>query len=152
MSLISNKWIYRIKYHADGTIDRYKARLVARGYQQTPGMYFFETFSLVVKPCTIRIVFTLAVTFGWDVQQIDVNNAFLNDDLQEQVYMPQPEGFVSTKLPNHVCLLKKAIYGLKQAPRAWFEKLKTSLLHHGFQNSKADNSLFSQEKLANDCC
>uniref|UniRef100_A0A803R1P3 Reverse transcriptase Ty1/copia-type domain-containing protein n=1 Tax=Cannabis sativa TaxID=3483 RepID=A0A803R1P3_CANSA len=142
MTIVHNKWVYRIKLNADGSIERFKARLVAKGFQQVPGVDFFETYSPVVKPCTIRLMFTMAVTYGWEIQQLDINNAFLNGELKEAVYMYQPQGFVDPQFPNHVCKLNKAIYGLKQAPRAWFDKLKQSLQQWGFSNSKADSSLF----------
>ena len=128
MKIVDNKWIFRINYHADGSIQRYKAHLVAKGFHQTHGIDFFETFSLVIKPCTIRVIFTLAVYFNWGIQQVDVNNAFLNGNLYETVYMSQPTGFINATEPNHVCKLQKALYGLKQAPRAWFSKLKQALL------------------------
>ena len=146
MSLVNNKWLYRIKYNSDGTISRYKARLVAKGYQQVAGLDFFETYSPVIKPCTIRVIFTLAATHNWDIKHVDVNNAFLNGQLKETVYMKQPEGFISNEYPSHVCKLNKALYGLKQAPRAWFEKLKSSLLNWDLQNSKVDTSLFYSAK------
>jgi histone deacetylase 1/2 len=111
------KWIIRVKENADGTINKYKARLVAKGFLQTPGFDFTETFSLVIKPVTIRIILTLVVTYHWSVQQIDINNAFLNVVLQEEVYMTQPTGFESTD-KTLVCKLNKALYGLKQAPHA----------------------------------
>ena len=142
MKIVDNKWVFRVKYHADGSVQRYKARLVAKGFQQTPGVDFFETFSPVIKPCTIRVIFTLVVTNNWDIQQIDINNAFLNGDLQEVVYMSQPVGFVDSNKPTYVCQLNKALYGLKQAPRAWFDKLKQALLTWGFKVSTSDSSLF----------
>ena len=142
MHVVDNKWIFRLKYNPDGSIQRYKARLVAKGFQQTAGIDFNETFSPVIKPCTIRVILTLAASYNWDIQQIDINNAFLNGDLQEVVFMSQPEGFVDSQFPHHVCRLNKALYGLKQAPRAWFDKLKTALVHWGFKNSKSDSSLF----------
>ena len=82
------------------------------------------------------------MTLGWNIRQVDINNAFLNGDLQEHVLMKQPTGFESKKYPNHVCLLKKALYGLKQAPRAWFDKLSHTLKSWGFSHSKCDTSLF----------
>ena len=91
-------------------------------------MDYFETFSPVVKHATIRLVFTLAITHHWDIQHIDVNNAFLNGDLEETVYMAQPKGFVDPHKPHFVCKLRKALYGLKQAPRAWYDRLKRTLL------------------------
>ena len=83
---------FRVKYHDDGSLDKYKARLVAKGFQQVPGINFFNTFSPVVKSTTIRIIFSLVVTRGWDIQQVDVNYAFLNGNLHETVLMAQPPG------------------------------------------------------------
>ena len=91
-----------MKYNPDGSIQRYKARLVAKGFQQTTGIDFNETFSPVIKPCTIQVILTLAASYNWDIQQIDINNAFLNGDLQEVVFMSQLEGFLSNQFPNHV--------------------------------------------------
>lgn len=142
MNIISNQWVFRIKYKPDGSIDRFKTRLVARGFEQTAGVDYFETFSLVAKAYTIRLVFTLAVTYQLSIQQIVINNAFLNGDLHETIYMNQPEGFVDSVHPSYVCKLNKALYGLKQAPRAWFDKLKTFLFSLDFKTSVSDSSLF----------
>jgi hypothetical protein len=142
MNIVSSKWVYRIKRKADGSVDRYKARLVAKGFHQQEGVDFWETYSSVIKPITIRTVLSLAVSSGWVIKQIDVSNAFLHGLLSEIVYMAQPPGFVHPQFPNSVCLLKKALYGLKQAPRAWFSRLSTRLLELGFIASKADTSLF----------
>ena len=142
MNIVTNKWVFRVKYKADGSVDRFKARLVAKGFQQVAGIDFFETFSPLVKAFTIRVIFSLAVTNGWDIQQVDVNNAFLNGTLQETIFMVQPEGFEDSYKLTHVYKLKKALYGLKQAPRAWFDRLKTALLDWGFTNSVSDTSLF----------
>lgn len=124
----------------------YKARLVAKGFQQTPGLDSFETFSPIVKASIIRVILTLAITYGWDIQQVDINNAFLNGELHEEVYMTQAPGFKDPNRPNHVCKLQKALHGLKQALRAWFDKLKGALSSLGFTNSRADNSLFIYKK------
>jgi histone deacetylase 1/2 len=93
---IGCKWIFRVEENPDGSVNKYKARLVAQGFSQTVGFDFTETFSPVIKPVTVRIILTRAVTFKWKVQQIDVNNAFLNGVLQKEVYMRQPTSFDAT--------------------------------------------------------
>ena len=142
-NIVGCKWVFRIKRGADGTIERYKARLVAKGFHQQAGIDFSETFSPVVKPTTIRVVLSLAISAGWSMRQIDIQNAFLHGNLSEEVYMLQPPGFHHPSLPNHICKLNKAIYGLKQAPRAWFLRLSGKLLELGFTASRADSSLFT---------
>ena len=141
-NIVGCKWVFRVKRHADGSIDRFKARLVAKGFHQRPGLDYIETFSPVVKPVTIRTVLTLAVMNGWSLRQLDVNNAFLHGHLSEKVYMHQPPGFRNSETPNHVCCLTKAIYGLKQTPRAWYTALKQALCDFGFLNATSDASLF----------
>ena len=88
------------------------------------------------------IILTLALSYKRTLRLLDVQNAFLNGDLQEKVYMHQPPGFIDPHFPHHMCSLNKTLHGLKQAPRAWYDKLKTSLLSRGFQSSKSDTSLF----------
>ena len=114
---------------------------MAKGFHQTEGIDYAETFSPVVRHSTIRLVLAHAVASHWPIRQIDINNAFLNGDLTERVYMQQPPGFTSTN-PHLVCHLHKAIYGLKQAPRSWFLKLSTTLQQLGFHSTKSDTSLF----------
>ena len=111
--VIRNKWVYKLKQHADGTIDRYKAYLVAKGIDQVCGVDFLETFSPVIKPTTIRVILALVVHFDWPLCQLDVSNAFLRGILLEEVYIEQPRGFVDPLLPDHVCRLHKSLYGLK---------------------------------------
>jgi hypothetical protein len=96
----------------------------------------------VVKPITIRTVLSIAVSAGWEIQQVDVSNAFLHGLLQETVYMAQPLGFQHPQCPTSVCKLRKAIYGLKHAPHAWFSRLSARLLDLKFTSSKSDLSLF----------
>jgi hypothetical protein len=110
--------VYKVKHNADGSVNRYKARLVAKGYDQTYGIDYEETYNLVVKMTTIRVIIVMAAAKGWSLHQMDVSNAFLHGDLQEEVYMEQPPGYVDQTHLNLVCRLKKALYGLKQATRA----------------------------------
>lgn len=141
-NVVGKKWVFKVKHNLDGSLQKCKARLVAKGFHQRPGIDFSETFSPVIKPSTIRVILTIAVSKNWVVKQLDVNNAFLNGQLQEAVYMYQPEGFIDPAKPTFVCKLNKALYGLKQAPRAWFDKLRTTLISWGFKNAKCDSSLF----------
>lgn len=145
-NLVSCKWLFRIKRNSDGSVARYKARLVAKGFTQTPGLDFKETFAPVVKPQTIKVVLTIALEQGWSLHQMDVNNAFLQGKLYENVYMQQPSGFIHSEFPNHVCKLQKSIYGLRQAPRAWHESLKNFVISVGFSTSLSDPSLFTYNK------
>ncbi|KAJ9545538.1 hypothetical protein OSB04_025245 [Centaurea solstitialis] len=135
-------WLFRHKFKSDGSLERYKARLVVNGKSQTVGIDCEDTFSPVVKPVTIRTVLSVAVSRLWPIHQLDVKNAFLHGHLNEIVYMQQPPGFVDRQFPNFVCRLKKSLYGLKQAPRAWYTRFATYILSHGFRSSVCDNSLF----------
>ncbi|CAL2259385.1 unnamed protein product [Prunus armeniaca] len=136
------KWVFRIKRRSDGSIERYKARLVANGFHQQYGIDYLETFSPVVKHVTVRIILSLAFSRQWPIRQLDVTNAFLHGYLSEEVYMRQPRGFEDPKFPHHVCRLRKSLYGLKQSPRAWFSRFSEFLIHSGFTASKVDPSLF----------
>jgi hypothetical protein len=140
--VVRNKWVFKLKQKADGTIHRYKARLIAKGFDQEEGVDFHKTFSPVIKPATIRLVLALATHFNWVIHQLDISNAFLHGYIEEEVFMEQPKGFEDPNLPNHICRLHKSIYGLKQAPRAWFMSLSQALLDLGFSSSAVDTSLF----------
>ena len=116
MHIVHNKWIFKTKLKTDGSLDKFKAKLVAKGFQQHANVDFSDTFTPIVKAPTIWIIFSLVVAYNWDIQQVDINNAFLNGILHEDVYMCQPEGFVSSTHPTQVCKLIKSLYRLKQAP------------------------------------
>ncbi|KAJ0508396.1 putative RNA-directed DNA polymerase [Helianthus annuus] len=135
-------WLFRHKFKSDGTLERYKARLVVNGNSQTVGVDCDETFSPVVKPATIRTVLSLAVSRAWSIHQLDVKNAFLHGELNETVFMHQPPGFYDKRFPDHVCRLKKSLYGLKQAPRAWYTRFENFITSKGFRSSTCDQSLF----------
>jgi hypothetical protein len=141
-NLIGCKFVFRTKRNPDGTISRYRARLVAKGFHQRPGLDYSQTFSPVVKPATIRLILSIDVLHGWSLRQLDINNAFLHGNLEETVFMHQPPGFKDTSKPHYVCKLKKSIYGLKQAPRQWYKALRDALLQFGFVHSATDTSLF----------
>ncbi|CAL1375176.1 unnamed protein product [Linum trigynum] len=145
-NIVACRWIFRIKWNPDGSINRFKARLVAKGFTQRPGIDFHDTFSPVLKPVTIRTVFTIALAHQWPILQFDVNNAFLQGSLNETVYMAQPPGFRDPHHPDYVCCLSRAIYGLRQAPRSWYMALSSFLEHEGFIKSKSDASLFIYHK------
>lgn len=137
---IDCKWVYKIKTRSDGSVERYKARVVAKGYHQEYGIDYEETFAPVARLTTVRSLLAIAAAKRWQLFQMDVKNAFLNGNLQEEVYMRPPPGYDHP--PNKVCRLRKALYGLKQAPRAWFAKFSSTIHRFGFRSSPYDHALF----------
>ncbi|KAJ9536569.1 hypothetical protein OSB04_un000268, partial [Centaurea solstitialis] len=140
--IIDLRWIFRNKKDEKDLIIRNKARLVAKGYRQQEGIDYDETFALVARIEAIKIFLAYAAHKNMKVFQMDVKCAFLNGELQEVVYVEQPEGFVDPKYPEHVYVLDKALYGLKQAPRAWYETLTIYLLGSGYKKGTVDPALF----------
>jgi len=145
-SIVSCKWVFRTKYDAQGNVEKYKARLVARGFTQRHGIDYEETFSPVVRLTSIRTLLSVATQLGYEIHQADVSNAYISAELAEEVYMAQPEGYSAG---NKVCRLRRSLYGLKQSGRAWYQKLDSTLLKHGFQRTTADPSLYRRGNGAN---
>jgi hypothetical protein len=143
VNVIGTKWVFKNKQGEDGEVVRNKACLVAQGYSQVEGLVFGETFAPVAHLEAIRILLASAVSKGFKLYHMDVKGAFLNGVIQEEVYIRQPLGFESPKYPDRVYKLSKALYGLKQAPRAWYARLKTFLLEHGYVMGSVDKTLFT---------
>ncbi|KAJ9567681.1 LOW QUALITY PROTEIN: hypothetical protein OSB04_003647 [Centaurea solstitialis] len=139
---IGNKWVFKTKRDANGKIERYKARLVAKGYNQKEGIDYNETFSPVSTKDAFRVLMALVAHFDLELHQMDVKTAFLNGDLEEEIHMTQPEGFVINS--NQVCKLNKSIYGLKQASRQWYKKFDTVMNSFGFEENKLDECIYSK--------
>ena len=141
---IGSKWLFKKKYHPDGSISAYKARLVAKGYRQREGIDYFDTYAPVARISSIRTLLAISALKGLYVHQMDVKTAFLNGNLNEEIYLEQPEGFVITGQENKVCRLIKSLYGLKQAPKQWHEKFDTTVTAFGFQHNSADRCIYSK--------
>src|SRR4051812_14959001 len=136
------KWVYTVKQTPEGKVDRYKAMLVAKGYSQTYGIDYDETFAPVAKMSTVRMLVSCAANFDLALHQLDVKNAFLHGDLQEEVYMEMPPGFSTQQTTGKVCRLKKSLYGLKQSPRAWFDRFRRAMCKVGYKQSNGDHTMF----------
>ncbi|CAA7040242.1 unnamed protein product [Microthlaspi erraticum] len=146
MNILGCRWVFTTKMKPEGELDKLKARIVAKGYDQEEGVDYLETYSPVVRTATIRMILDVATAKDWKLKQLDVSSAFLHGELKEPVYMIQPPGFEDPARPHYVCKLTKALYGLKQAPRAWFDTFSNYLIDFGFVCSKSDPSLFTYRK------
>ena len=142
--VVGCRWVYRFKFNPDGSIERPKSRVVAQGFTQHFGVDYKETFAPVAKMSTVKVLLSVAANHGWSLSQMDVKNAFLHGELEEEVYMKIPPGHPLCGDPSRVCKLNKSIYGLKQSPRAWHAKLSSTLEDLGFTRSSADSSLYVQ--------
>ncbi|KAH9657534.1 hypothetical protein KPL70_023118 [Citrus sinensis] len=133
------KWVFRVKEGlTTSEPSRYKARLVAKGYTQREGVDFKEVFSHVVRHASIRVLLAMTAVHDLELDQLDVKTAFLHGRLQEEILMTQPEGYVDSEKPNHVCLLKRSLYGLKQSPRQWYLRFDEFMLSHGYLRCSFD--------------
>jgi hypothetical protein len=136
------KWVFKKKLRPDGTIDKYKARLVAKGYTQKEGKDFFDTYSHVARLTTILVLLSLAVSHGLLIHQMDVKTTFLNGELEKEIYMTQPDGFVVKGQEDKMCMLQKSLYGLKQARKQCHEKFNVTLISAGFSVNEADRCVY----------
>jgi transposase InsO family protein len=138
---IGSKWVFKVKRKADGSIERFKARVVAKGFNQRPGFDYTETFAPTMRYATLRLVLALAAAEGLHLRSVDISHAFINSEIDIEIYMKQPEGFHQGD-PNEVCELGKGLYGLKQASRLWSLKLRTALEALGFKRIYSDSSVY----------
>lgn len=140
--ILQNRWVFVVKYKGDGSIDRFKARLVIKGFLQQHGIDYDEIFSPVIRMEVLRLLLTIAALLNFEVHQMDVKTAFLHGVLDVEIYMEQPEGFVVPGQEQLVCKLLKSLYGLKQAPRVWYQTLCTFLETLNFHRIIKDRCVF----------
>ena len=136
------RWIFKKKMKADGSIDKYKARLVIKGHKQKEGLDYFDTHSPVTRITSIRMLIAIAALYNLEIHQMDVKTAFLNGDLDEEIYMEQPEGFIVPGQEKKVCILVKSLYGLKQAPKQCHEKFDCAVISEGFKINECDKCIY----------
>jgi hypothetical protein len=142
--LVRCKWVYRTKYASDGSAERHKARLVAKGFSQVEGIDYNETFSPVEKMNSMHLILSLDTSHKLKVHHMDVKSAFLHGDLQEEIYMEQPPGYVQNDCSLVFCL-KKSLYGLKQAPQDWYAKMDSFLISTGFSRCHSDPNVYTKK-------
>ncbi|GJT94692.1 zinc finger, CCHC-type containing protein [Tanacetum coccineum] len=138
------KWIFKIKLKVDGTVEKFKARLVIQGFRQKSKIDYFDTYAPVAHISIIRLLFAMALIHNMIIHQMDVKTTFLNGELEEEVYMNQPQGFIMPGNENKVCKLIKSLYGLKQAPKQWHQKFYEVVLSNGYLLNQADKYAYSK--------
>ncbi|KAG8472744.1 hypothetical protein CXB51_034629 [Gossypium anomalum] len=137
------KWVFKKKEGTPGVEEpKYKARLLAKGYSQVLGVDFTDVFSPVVKHSSIRALLGIVAMHDLELEQLDVKTAFLHGELEEDIYMQQPEGFTVSEKEDYVCLLKKSLYGLKQSPRQWYKRFDSFMTSHDFKRSSFDSCVY----------
>ena len=139
------KWIFKRKMKTDGSIDKYKARLVAKGYKQKEGLDYFDTYFPVTRITSICMLIAIAALHNLEIHQMDVKTAFLNGDLNGEIYMDQPEGFISLGQEKKICRLIKSLYGLKQTPKQWHEKFNKVMMSNGFTINECDECVYVKD-------
>ena len=143
---ITAKWIFKTKHHPNGDINKLKARIVARGFQQQAGIDYTDVFTPVVKWSTILAILALAAQYNSPLWQMDVITAFFNGDINEDIFMEIPHGFPGAGNPTLVCKINCALYGLKQAPKAWYDKINSWLHNLGLTRSTSDPNLYYRRR------
>lgn len=139
---IGVKWVFKTKYKEDGEIDKFKVRLVAKGYAQRFGVDYNEVYAPVARWDTIHMIIATAASKNWIIYQLEIKSAFLHGELQEVVYVDQPQGFVKKGSEEKAYRLKMALYGLKQDPKAWFSKIESYFIKEGFEKCDLEHTLF----------
>jgi hypothetical protein len=141
-SVVTSKWIYKVKHAADGNVEKFKARLVARGFSEKEGIDYDQIFSPISRYTSIRIIISLALVLNWELHQNDIKTVFLNGEVEEEVYIKKSVGFVIHGNESHVCKFNKSLYGLKRALRAWYGRIDSFLHSLGFSKSITDPNIY----------
>ena len=141
-SMVSSKWIYKIKHAADGSVEKFKARFVARGFTQKEGIDYEVTFAPIARYTSIRAIISLVSVLGWKLHQMDVKTTFLNGKIENEDFVEQQYGFILHNKYTHGCKLRKALYGLKQALRVWYDRIDGFFKSSGFQKRDVDANLY----------
>ncbi len=148
---ISTKWVYKVKYTGTGIVERLKARLVARGFLQKKGVDYEQTYAPVAKMTSMRVLLAIAAWEGFEVEQLDVNSAYLHGLMDTEVFLTQPPGYKDKDNPNLVCRLNKSLYGLKQAGRIWNDAAHQAMIDLGFQRTSADYCVYIRRTAEGTC-